>query len=55
MFTFVKGDNMRVLFAAICLAAVAALTLGGAQAGDKGKDVTLKGKIGCAKCDAPSV
>ena len=42
---------MRVLFASLLLVAVAVLLLGGVQAGEKGKEVTLKGTITCAKCD----
>jgi hypothetical protein len=42
---------MRQLIASVAFLAVAALLLTGVQAGDKGKEVTLKGKITCAKCD----
>jgi hypothetical protein len=42
---------MRVLLTSTLLLAVGFLVLGGAQAGDKEKVVTLKGTITCAKCD----
>jgi hypothetical protein len=42
---------MRTLFACVVVMAAGCLLLTGAQAGDKEKAVTLKGKITCAKCD----
>ena len=42
---------MRQLIASVAFLAVVALLFTGVQAGEKGKEVTLKGKITCAKCD----
>jgi hypothetical protein len=45
---------MRQLLASVAFVAAAALLLTAAQGGDKtekAKEVTLKGKITCAKCD----
>ena len=42
---------MRVLLTSTFLLALGILVLGGVQAGEKDKVVTLKGTITCAKCD----
>jgi hypothetical protein len=43
---------MRTLLAGIAMLALSVALLTSAQAGgDKGKEVTLKGKVTCAKCD----
>ncbi len=42
---------MRVLLTSTFLLALGILVLGGVQAGEKEKVVTLKGTITCAKCD----
>lgn len=42
---------MRVIAAAILGVTVCVALWGGASAGEKGKEVTLKGKITCPKCD----
>jgi hypothetical protein len=43
---------MRILTALLCSLAIAAFLLVGVQAQEgKGKEVTIKGKITCAKCE----
>jgi hypothetical protein len=42
---------MRTMLAGAAFVGALLLVLGGAVGGEKGKQVTLKGKITCAKCD----
>jgi len=42
---------MRAIICGLALLGLAALLTAGAQAGGDKKEVTLKGKITCAKCD----